>query len=104
MPHVCIVRLFLPLDQVDGTPHPQAQFRQVQAEMIQRCGGVTMFSRAPAEGLWEQNEIIEQDRIVLFEAIDKAFDGAWWRTYREQLEQRFAQERILILAADAITI
>jgi hypothetical protein len=68
-------------------------------ELSSRFGGVTVYSRSPAEGLWksDSNELV-QDEIVLFEVMTKDLDRAWWRKYRRELERRFEQTEIVARA------
>jgi hypothetical protein len=62
---------------------------------IARFGGLTAFTRAPAEGIWKHQT---RDDLVIFEIIAEAVDKPWWRAYRERLETVFRKERILIRA------
>jgi len=65
-----IVQVFLPLSCQGGSPQPRAAFAAVRKELLGRCGGVTISARAPAEGLWQDDEGVDVDRIVIFEAMD----------------------------------
>lgn len=94
-----VVEIFLPLNRQDGAPQPRAEFAAVRRELLDRCGGLTIYARAPAEGLWQDNEEIAEDRIVIFEAMDDNFDPDWWAKYKLSLQSRFDQEEILIRAS-----
>ena len=97
-----LVEIFLPLARNDGSPQPTRLFAEVQGELVERCGGMTAFTRAPAEGLWEDHGgAVEADRIVIFEVMDEAYDAGWWRRYRRTLEERFAQDEVLVRASAA---
>jgi hypothetical protein len=48
-----LIEILLPLTRRDGSPQPAERFAQVRAELVERFGGVTAFTRAPAEGLWD---------------------------------------------------
>ena len=37
---------------------------------------------------------------MVYEVMDDAIDRAWWKTYREGLEQRFAQEEVVVRAQE----
>lgn len=96
-----LLQILLPVYDNEGRAYPKAVFDQVRAELASAFGGVTAFQRAPAVGLWEdQSGQVQRDDIVLFEVVLDALDRAWWRTYRRELEQRFAQEAILIRATE----
>ena len=99
-----VVELFLPLTRNDGAPQPRALFAAVRAELVERFGGLTAFTRAPAEGLWADGCGVEADRIVVFEVMDEAFDAGWWRGYREGLERRFEQEEVLVRASEGLRL
>lgn len=38
------------------------------------------------------------DDVVLFEVMVDPLDRAWWADYRRKLEERFQQDKLLILA------
>ena len=95
-----LVQFFLPLRDNAGHAFPRALFSEVRRELTARFGGVTTYLRAPAQGLWEDDEgAVCQDEVVLFEVMDEDLDATWWKAYREALERRFAQERVLVRAS-----
>jgi hypothetical protein len=96
-----LVEIFLPLKRRDGSPHPSALFSTLRNELVGRFGGLTAFSRAPAEGLWEDDQgTVDRDEIVIFEVMADTIDHDWWRGFRETLERRFDQEEVLIRASE----
>jgi hypothetical protein len=68
----------------------------VRAELVERFGGATAFSRAPAEGFWETDGQTVRDDIIVVEVMTESIDGDWWAGYREQLERRFSQDVVVI--------
>ena len=97
-----LVQILLPLYDNDGNPTPQLQFRRVSQEMADRFGGLTAFTRAPAEGLWRDGcEKTSHDEIVVFEVMVENLDRGWWTEYRRELERRFRQE-VIVIRAQAI--
>jgi hypothetical protein len=68
----------------------------VKAELTEKFGGVTMHLDAPAEGLWQDDGAIEEDRIVTAEVMTEVVDRVWWARYRAELETRFRQDEIVI--------
>jgi len=97
-----VVEVFLPLCRNDGSPQPRERFGQVRAELVDRFGGLTAYSRAPAEGLWEEDDgAVKRDSIVIFEVIAKTLDRGWWTAFRTRLERSFEQDEILIRATAA---
>jgi hypothetical protein len=97
-----LVQLLLPLYAQDGARLPQALFAAVRQEMVERFGGLTAYSRAPARGLWADDdgagERVEHDDIVVYEVMVDALDRSWWKAYREALTRRFAQKELVVRA------
>ncbi len=94
-----LVQLFLPVRDNQGSAFPKAAFDQVRKELTDQFGGVTAFARAPAVGLWDDDDgDVQRDDVVLFEVMADDIDRQWWRTYGDQLKLRFRQEEILIRA------
>ena len=92
-----LVQLLLPLYDPQGQALPRAAFEQVHAELVDRFGGLTAYSRAPAKGLWaEDGEGVVRDDIVVYEVMVDELDRGWWADYRRQLEQRFRQEEVVV--------
>jgi hypothetical protein len=94
-----LVQILPPLYDNAQNPQPPEQFRRVQQELTERFGGLTVYTRAPAEGMWKLNDNhTSRDDIVIFELMANQLDPTWWRNYRHELEARFPQEVILIRA------
>jgi hypothetical protein len=97
MQHPHVVEIFLPLKDKAGRPQPREAFEQTRDELVGRFGGLTAFTRAPAEGLWEpQPGEREKDEVVIFEILADRIDRDRWAEYRRRLEERFGQDEILI--------
>ena len=95
-----VIEIFLPLKRNDGSDQPRELFGDVRRELIERFGGLTAFTRAPAEGLWESGDgNVDRDSIVIFEVMTDALDRAWWADFRRRLEAMFEQEAIVIRAS-----
>ena len=94
-----LVQILLPLYDNHGDPLPHGEFQRVGAELTERFGGLTAFTRAPAEGVWKDEAArTTRDEIVVFEIMAEKLDRRWWRAYRRELERRFRQEVIVIRA------
>lgn len=94
-----LVQILLPTHDNNREPLPREEFGRVREELTQRFGGLTVYTRAPAEGLWRLNDsYTSRDDIVIFEVLASDLDTTWWRDYRHDLEQRFRQDVILIRA------
>ncbi|WP_217473970.1 hypothetical protein [Stutzerimonas stutzeri] len=94
-----LIHLLLPLYDNDREPLPNALFAQVREELLERFGGLTAHTRAPAKGLWQEdaNHAVRDD-LLIYEVMTAELDRAWWQDYRASLEKRFRQEQVLIRA------
>jgi hypothetical protein len=97
---VQLIEILLPLRGNEGERFAQALFAEVRGELIDHFGGLTAFTRSPAEGVWANESGVERDEIVIFEVMTDWIDRSWWRSYRAMLEQRFAQDEIVIRARE----
>ena len=96
-----LIEILLPLNDNQGRRFGAGLFAQVREELLEHFGGLTAFTRSPAEGLWEAREgERSRDEIVIFEVMTDWIDRSWWRSYRALLEQRFAQDEIVIRARE----
>jgi hypothetical protein len=92
-----LIQLLLPVLHNDGRPVASHLFEAVHRELADKFGGLTVYSRAPAEGTWRDDaERKVQDDLLLFEVMVQEVDREWWRAYRHDLEARFQQQEILI--------
>ena len=93
-----LVQILLPLNDNAGRRFDGAAYGRVRAELSERFGGITSFTRAPADGMWKEGGHTIRDDIVVFEVMTRDLDPAWWERYRADLEDRFDQEAIVIRA------
>lgn len=93
-----LVQLLLPLYDNDGHPFPAAPYARLRAELTERFGGLTAYSRAPAEGVWEEGGERQRDDIVVYEVMVEQLDRAWWSGLRLRLERAFSQEELIVRA------
>lgn len=99
-----LIQLLLPLYDNDQHPFSRAMFQDVARELTERFGGLTAYTRAPAEGLWrDEAERTSRDEIVVYEVMAEQLDVKWWQEYRHRLETRFRQDQI-IARAQAVQI
>jgi hypothetical protein len=96
-----LVQLFLPLYGNDGAAQPRDAFAKTRQELIGVFGGITAYTRAPAEGVWEEpSGRTVKDDVVVYEVICERLEVSWWHAFRAALERRFRQERILVRAQE----
>ena len=93
-----LVQILLPLADNAGRRFDGAAYGRVRRELSERFGGITSFTRAPAEGVWKEGDHTSHDDIVVFEVMARELDHRWWEDYRAELERRFQQETIVIRA------
>ncbi|MDP2054845.1 MAG: hypothetical protein Q8L75_14495 [Acidobacteriota bacterium] len=89
-----LIQILLPTQHRDGRDVGADAFTRVRAELIERFGGVTAYTRSPATGLWKSGTEVERDQVVMVEVVVDVFDRDWWVRYRESLEDRFGQEEV----------
>ena len=100
-----LVQILLPLYDNEANRFAGEHFRDVRDELAQTFGGVTVYSRAPAEGLWkEDSSSVQHDDVILFEVMVEQLDRDWWASYREGLEQQFRQEQIVVRAQEMVML
>lgn len=96
-----LIEILLPLRDNEGRSFETDLFGQVREELVEHFGGLTAFTRSPAEGLWKAEEgEHSRDEIVIFEVMADWIDRSWWSAYRAKLEKRFRQDEIMIRARE----
>jgi len=71
----------------------------VRRERTARFGGVTAYTRAPAEGTWESPEgAVHRDDVVVVETMAEQLDREWWADYSRELAARFRQQTVIVRA------
>ncbi|HYF44304.1 MAG TPA: hypothetical protein VEA35_17905 [Ramlibacter sp.] len=93
-----LVQIILPLYDNEGRKIDAALYRDVKELLVQRFGGVTAFTRAPAEGLWQQGDRVQKDEVLLYEVMVESVDPVWWTRWRQELEARFGQQELVVRA------
>ena len=93
-----LVTLLLPLYDNEGRAFGDAAFAEVRRELSERFGGLTAYTRAPAEGVWRDAGRTQRDEVVVLEVMADDLDRAWWADYRRALEGRFRQDEIVVRA------
>ena len=92
-----LVQLLLPLYDNAGRAFPAEHYTAIRDELTERFGGLTAYSRSPAQGLWQESDgPPRRDDIIVYEVMTDTLDREWWRAYRRALEKRFAQDELVI--------
>lgn len=95
-----LIQILLPLQDNEGEPFNPDLYREVREELSARYGGLTAFTRAPAEGQWQDAGKTTRDEIVAFEVMVEELTTSWWHGYRQKLERLFRQNAIVIRAQE----
>jgi len=96
-----LIQLLIPVYDNRGASFPASHYATLREELAERFGGLTAYSRAPAQGLWEGKDgeaPAKRDDIIVYEVMADALDRAWWERYRRTLEERFRQDELVIRA------
>lgn len=93
-----LIQLLLPLYDNDQKPFSPELFARVKAGLTEEFGGLTAYTRSPAEGQWKDSERDVRDEIVVYEVMADEIDADWWGRYRQMLEKSFSQDEIIVRA------
>src|SRR5688572_1478421 len=67
-----LIEILLPLSDNEGQPFAPELRAQVRDELVEHFGGVTAFTRSPAEGLWDEGKgDPDRDEIIIFERSEE---------------------------------
>jgi len=92
-----LIQIFLPARSDNKEPFAKENYVRIRQTLTEKFGGLTAYTRAPAEGLWKDEEnTTHKDEIVIFELMADELNEAWWRNYKENLERTFSQDKIII--------
>lgn len=93
-----LVQILLPLFDNQGKRLSDDLYTEVHNKLTDMFGGLTAYSRAPAEGLWGSGDHLKRDDVIVVEVMVDTLDRAWWCAYRETLERLFRQDQVVVRA------
>jgi len=93
-----LVQILLPLFDNEGGKIPREHYETVAAEITARFGGLTAYTRSPAQGRWKREEATNYDDVIVLEVMVRNLDRRWWGDLRKRLEDDFRQQEIVIRA------
>lgn len=100
-----LVQILLPVRDNAGVPFPADVLAGIRQSLADRFGGVTAFTRAPAEGLWSPDgNATSRDDIVVVEVMVEDFDEGWWRGFQKMLEHDLQQDLLVIRASQVLLL
>jgi hypothetical protein len=82
----------------DGQPLSRDDLEQLKSTLADRFGGVTAYTRAPAEGLWDQGGSVDRDDIVVLEVMVDSLDTPAWAEIQKELQLSLKQDEIIVQA------
>ena len=92
-----LVEIFVPLTNQEGKSFPDRYYHELRNLLLNEFGGVTVYHRSPATGVWDGNNAgIVQDKLIVFEVMTVSVEKKFWDTLKQELEMQFQQEEILI--------
>jgi hypothetical protein len=99
-----LVELLLPLNDNSGHPFGVEKYDIVRQQLTERFGGLTAFTRSPAQGSTKGDGKTIHDEIIVFEVMTETLDVSWWVSYRRNLEREFRQDEIVIRASNVTVL
>lgn len=99
-----LIQILLPLNDNHGKALPRELYRTVKEELTSRFKGLTVYSRAPAEGIWKPRRGTKRDEIVVYEIMALRLRRKWWKAYRAKLERLFHQESVVVRAEEVVML
>jgi hypothetical protein len=93
-----LVQILLPVFDNQGRQYPSSMFEGIAGDLTSRFGGLTSFTRSPAEGRWRQAGQTNFDEIIVLEVMTPALDRKWWKAFRAHLERELRQKELVIRA------
>lgn len=92
-----LIQILLPVYNNQNEVFPEETFSRIRQKLTDQFGGITTYSRAPATGLWKENEQkTVKDDMLVYEVMAETLDKDWWQNYKSQLETILKQDEILI--------
>lgn len=78
---------------------------EVAKELTERFGGLTAYSRAPAEGVWKPGcGHTVRDDIIVVEVMVETLDTAWWGQFRKRVETRLGEQELVVRAHEIVRL
>lgn len=100
-----LVQILLPERDNAGVRFAPSVMAGIHNKLADHFGGVTAFTRAPAEGIWSPGGAAPStDDIVVIEVMVEDLNEVWWRDFRKQLEHELRQSEVVVRAHQILTL
>ena len=76
-PAMHLIEIFLPLNDNGGRPFGAEKYAAIRRHLTERFGGMTAFTRSPAQGTTTDGGNTVHDDIVVFEVMTETPDVSW---------------------------
>lgn len=95
-----LIQLFLPLYDADGKVFPDEFYTSLNEQLTETFGGLTVYTRSPATGLWKGDDGKKvKDEILVYEVLTVQVDEGYWKEIKAGLQKKFLQKEILIVTS-----
>ena len=92
-----LVQIFLPLYDNNKQLFAKSLYDDLRNKLKDRFGGITFYRNTPAEGLWkDETGKTNYDELIIAEVMIEDLDKEWWKQFKQNLQQIFKQDEILI--------
>ncbi len=100
-----LIQLLLPVADNKGHAFPSAIWEGLKDALTKQFGGVTTYTRAPAQGVWAPaGGVQRREDVFIVEVIADQLDLIWWDALRRGLEDTLGQEQIIVRALPMIPL
>jgi hypothetical protein len=97
-----LIQILLPLYEKSGRKVSRALLRSTAKQLADEFGGLTTYTRAPAEGLWRRRGVkLDRNDVVVYEVMAQKVDLGFWSARRGKLEKELVQDAIVVRAIRA---
>lgn len=92
-----LIQLLVPVYDSEGKRFPARYYSQLQRKLTDKFGGLTIYSRNPAEGFWKEgkSQTVKEEMLVC-EVMAVEADPDFWQKLKLTLVEQFDQEEIVI--------
>jgi hypothetical protein len=95
-----LIQILLPLYDNRGRRLPNTLFDDTSRALAKSHGGVTIYTRSPAIGLWNsRGSELKKDEIIGYEVVTPDWRPKLWKNRRKKWEVAFRQDSIPIRAS-----
>jgi inorganic pyrophosphatase len=98
------LELFLPVSKNDGGNFPDSHYSDLEKELTERFGGVTIYSRGAVEGKWKAKGASTSEPMVVYEVLLSELEKTYWTTLKKRLEKKFSQKEIMVFHSPVMRV